>query len=154
MFIEEAYGDHQGGSKFYHLIRFEHDGAALLLQRWGKIGTTGQFKIGTGTPQEIDREFAKIEREKAGAKGYRLETIQSGDLSPFQMEGWLDQKPFTSNALARRHMLEAQGRVSPALKDILNYASVSDPQFDSRGQAITPLKELPPEEQPDGWGAF
>jgi predicted DNA-binding WGR domain protein len=78
--IEVTYfrGEHQGGTKEYHLyvFRARKTGKALLVKRWGKIGADGQVKV-----ERIGREddaFDKALKERA-AKGYdmRRQTLPS-----------------------------------------------------------------------------
>lgn len=68
--VSHRYLKHPGGTKDYDLLMIVNEVThqAILVQRWGKVGTPGQSKKSTGPAEQIRREFWSVlkQREKRG----------------------------------------------------------------------------------------
>lgn len=65
------YGVHQGGTKDYHLYLFQSSGHALIIRRYGKLGTDGQIMQEGVEPKKASAAFNKLLKERS-SKGYDM----------------------------------------------------------------------------------
>lgn len=141
--------NHSGGSKFYEAVLLQsRNGNAVVIKRWGKVGSWGQVKVEQyGNCTEAERAYSEILEQKR-KRGYTREAYRA-------------DKTLSNMEEVEQTLIQYKRSAPSNYAEIVKYLAADNDgkDFDARNTTSAPAKPADTfddqiKKQPDTWGSW